>query len=104
MRPQSIVILFAVSSALLVALPESHAQCPGGVCRQPVRTVAVGAANVARAAVALPVRVVGRTAAWVEQHRPVRRAVRATARGAARVATAPVRAVRHARCHRGQCR
>lgn len=104
MRPQAIVILFALLTALLVALPESHADCRGGVCRAPVRKAAAGVAKVARAAVALPVRAAQRTAAFLEQYRPVRRSVRAAARGAARVATAPVRAVQYARRHRGQCR
>jgi hypothetical protein len=108
MRQEMLVIVFALLAFGMVATSEAQAHGPvrsffGEV--QPVRKVARGAAIVtvraARAAVVLPMRAVKQTAAWFGEHRPVRRAVRATVRGAARVVAAPVRAVR-VRCQRGR--
>jgi hypothetical protein len=104
MRQEVLIIVFALLALGLVATSEAQAHGPvrsflGEV--QPVRKVAKGAAIVtvraARAAVVIPMRAVKQTAAWFGEHRPVRRAVRATFRGAARVVAAPVRRIR-SRC------
>jgi hypothetical protein len=102
MRQEVLVIVFALLALGMVATSEAQAVGCANCQVQPVRKVAKCAAIVtvraARAAVVLPMRAAKQTAAWFSEHRPVRRAVRATFRGAARVVAAPVRAVARVRC------
>jgi hypothetical protein len=101
MRSEVLVIVFALLAFGMVATSEAQAHAPvrsffGEV--QPVRKVAKATAAVtvraARAAVVLPMRAVKQTAAWIREHRPVRRAVGATLRGAARVVVRPLGRIR----------
>jgi hypothetical protein len=102
MRQEVLIIVFAVLALGMVATSEAQAHNTpvrsffGEV--QPVRKVAKATAAVtvraARAAVVLPMRAVKQSAAWFAEHRPVRRAVRATARGAARVVVRPLGRIR----------
>jgi hypothetical protein len=101
MRQEVLIIVFACLAVVLTALPEAQAHGPiqrtiqAAPLRKAVKATAIVTGRVARAAVVVPMQAAKHTAAWFRTHRPLRRAALATAR----VATAPVRAIRHRRCH-----
>ncbi|MBA3481702.1 MAG: hypothetical protein H0T51_07795 [Pirellulales bacterium] len=97
MRSEVLVIVFALLALAMVATSEAQAHAPvrsflGEVkpVRKVVKAAAVVTVRAARAAFVIPMRALKNTAAWFGEHRPVRRAVRATFRGAARVVARPL--------------
>ncbi len=102
MSQKYLIIAFTLLTVFLLAAPDAKAHAPVVgyfQTHKPVRKVIKAAVvlpvRAARAAVAIPMRVVGKTAAWFRENRPVRRTVRAMVRVAAR----PIARIGCRRCH-----